>query len=223
MSLQIKIEQLFTEIVNWPGYSSIHHLVDSADVDIYLAGGAIRNLILGNKNIKDFDFFISGNNEQSVLSYLSQHGEVIYGPFGSPRWFPHGKAEIYCDLIWINEFYNGLWPCEDIVDVLNQFDFTANAVAVDLKNAKVFNPVNGLRDIENRTIRSVRFDYPNEPISKNTSLTRLEILWIRLLHYSIKYNMHMEPITKQWVEDNQIFRKKIPEFEKLFFKPDVKL
>lgn len=223
MTLEIKIEQLFTDLVRWPGYSAIHTLVERDDVDLYLAGGAVRNLIIGEQKIKDYDFFVNSSDKKNVLEYLSKQGKVVFGPFGSPRWYPHGDTEIYCDLIWINEFYNGLWHCKDIVDVLNQFDFTANAVAVDIKSARVFNPENGLRDIENKTIRAVRFDYPNEPISESTSLNRLEVLWIRLLHYANKYNMKIEPITKAWIEDNYSFKKSIPKFEKLFFKTDIKL
>ncbi len=223
MSLEIKIEQLFTALIKWPGYSAIHTLVERDEVELYLAGGAIRNLIIGSREIKDYDFFVNVNNKDDVLKHLSKHGKVEYGPFGSPRWYPKGDTEIYCDIIWINEFYNGLWYCKDIVDVLNQFDFTANAVAVDIKTATVFNPENGLRDIENKTIRAVRFDYPNEPISNNTLLTRLEVLWIRLIHYSNKYNMVIEPITRAWLEKNKNYKNNVSEFERLFFKPNVKL
>lgn len=207
MSLEIKIEQLFIELVKWPGYSAIHALVERGDIELYLAGGAIRNLIIGERKIKDYDFFVKSDNKKDVLDYLTKYGKVILGPFGSPRWYPDGAAEIYCDLIWINEFYNGLWHCKDIVDVLNQFDFTANAVAVDIKTAQVFNPENGLRDIDNRIIRAVRFDYPNEPISDSTSLKRLEVLWFRLLHYANTYDMKIEPITKSWIESNLIFKR----------------
>lgn len=223
MSLEIKIEQLFNNLVGWPGYSAIHALVERDDVELYLAGGAIRNLIIGEQQIKDYDFFVNYGDKKDVLDSLSKHGKVVFGPFGSPRWYPNGATEIYCDLIWINEFYNGLWHCKDIVDVLNQFDFTANAIAVDIKTAQVFNPQNGIRDIDKRIIRAVRFDYPNEPISESTSLKRLEVLWFRLLHYSSKYDMKIEPITRNWIERNLSFKYKDTEFTNLFFEPDIKL
>jgi len=223
MSLSIKIELLFSELIKWPGFSAIQNLIERDNVDLYLAGGAIRNIIIGNREIKDFDFFVDSDNKEEVLGYLSKYGNVIYGPFGSPRWYPSNGTGIYCDLIWISEFNNGLWRCKDITDVLNQFDFTANAIAIDIKTAQVFNPENGLRDIKDRIIRAVRFDYPNEPIAHRTPLTRLEVLWFRLLHYSNKYHMELEPITKNWVLENSNFRVKEEEFKNLFFKPDIRL
>ena len=222
MSVKIILEKLFSELNNWPGYNTLHELLNHDDVELYLAGGSVRNIILGEREIKDFDFFIKSSNKKEILENLSTNGKVTYGPFGSPRWYPKANTEIYCDLIWINEFYNGLWRCEDIIDVLNQFDFTANAVAIDIKSANIFNPENGLRDIENKIIRAVRFDYPNEPISDQTSLKRLEVLWFRLLHYSNKYDMKIEEVTRAWLQKNSVFAKQELEFSKIFFNPDIR-
>jgi len=223
MTLNLKIEKLYSELNKWPGYGPIHTLLDFKNTDLYLAGGSIRNTLIGQNTIKDFDFFIKSSDKEKVLNHLSNYGNIVYGPFGSPRWFPKEETSVYCDLIWINEFYNGLWKCRDIIDVLNQFDFTANAIAIDLNTAKIFNPENGLRDIEKRVLRAVRFDYPNEPISNHSSLTRLEVLWFRLVHYSNKYDMKLDGVTKDWILCNSNFSAKKKDFSELFFEPDVRI
>ncbi len=170
MTLKIEKEKLFYELNNWAGYQTISNLLDDKNTKIYLAGGAVRNSIIGIREIKDFDFFIKSEDKTKILTHLGELGFVTFGPFGSARWHPKDVTDVYCDLIWINEFNNGLWKCEDIIDVLNQFDFTANAIAFDINSGVIFNPENGIRDIEKNTIRAVRFDYPNEPISANSLL-----------------------------------------------------
>ena len=110
--------------------------------------------------------FLGGDSTDEILDVLESQGEMVTGPFGSPRWYPtHGTRSSW-DLIPIATFWNGLWPCEDIVDVLNQFDFTGNAIAIDVRTGSVYDPQNGRRDMERRTMRAVRFDYPDEPIVK---------------------------------------------------------
>lgn len=221
--LEITKWKLFSELKKWHGYHAICKLLSDDNTNIYLAGGALRNIIIGNSKIKDFDFFIKSKNKKDILNYLNEQGCVTYGPFGSARWYPKEESEVYCDLIWIDEFYNGLWKCEDIIDVLNQFDFTANAVAIDIRSGAISNPENGLRDIECKILRAVRFDYPNEPISGKTTITRLEVLWFRLLHYANKYNFKIDPVTTEWLQKNIAFSEQENEFERLFFKPDIRL
>src|SRR5438045_2217365 len=102
-------------------------LEEHADLDAYLVGGVPRDVALGRvSDPKDFDFILRGPAVGAALDAMSRAGDVRLGPFGSPRWFPEG-AEIYCDVMPVDWFFNGLWRCEDIVDALNQFDFTGNA------------------------------------------------------------------------------------------------
>ncbi|HOV64003.1 MAG TPA: hypothetical protein PLG43_09010, partial [Spirochaetia bacterium] len=188
------------------------------DMPVYLAGGALRNLLLGKKSgLKDFDFFLDEAHFEDAVTMLGQYGSVIKGPFGAPRWFPGGADDVSCDLIAIERFYNGLWQCEDIVDVLNQFDFTANAVALDLRTGGFFDPVNGVRDIYRLTMRAVRFDYPDEPFMPGQTLSRLEVLWLRIAHYSARYRLSIEPITLRWLHKNQHYAEGASKFSEIFF------
>ena len=209
----------------WPGFKSLVSALDKfSNIRIFLAGGVLRDL-LGDENRrpKEFDFFISGSCVDDFLSFLAQHGKLSMGPFGSPRWFPKNSPNIYADIIPIERFYNGLWKCEDIVDVLNQFDFTANAIALDIRSPRLFDPQNGIRDTQMRIMRAVRFDYPDEPISLGCSLSRQCVLWIRIIHYANILNLEIEPVTKQWLHENSKYVNDVDQFGDIFFVPNIEI
>jgi tRNA nucleotidyltransferase/poly(A) polymerase len=116
----------------------------------------------------------------------------------------------------IKSFSPGLWPCLDIIDILNQFDFTMNAIAIELNTGKLFDPVNGMRDASNKTLKMVRFDYPEGPFLSNQNIDRNAILWIRAIHYASKYDLKIEPITLSWMKKNKHFEDTIDLFSDVF-------
>lgn len=200
-------EHVNDQLFRWPGFSLISQAIESIPtLDIYLAGGVLRNYVSGSSlESKDFDFFVNGPQADfsQFLDFLHTHGDLDFGPFGSPRWRLQKNDEKYCDIVYIPRFDNGLWHCEDILDALNQFDFTANAIALDLRSDALIDPQNGMRDAERRILRAVRFDYPDEAISKELSLTRNCVLWMRLNHYAKLLGYAIDPITLQWLERNR--------------------
>jgi hypothetical protein len=188
-------------------------------LDVYVAGGLVRDVVLGEMtSSKDIDFFVDGPSVDEVLAQLAGEGTLCWGPFGSPRWMPPGCQE-YADFVPIPRFFNGLWRCEDILDALNQFDFTGNALAIDLKTDTLFDPQHGLRDLASRVMRAVRFDYPDEPITPGSNLTRLEVLWFRLLHYAAARELRIEPLTARWLLEHRRFESELPAFTASFFPP----
>jgi hypothetical protein len=168
-------------------------------VDCFVAGGVVRDVLLESPPLpSDVDLFVGGGEASHFIEDLAVEGTVRRGPFGSPRWTPAGDSS-YADVIPIEDFYNGLWRCEGIVDALNQFDFTCNAVALDLRSGRIYDPQNGVRDARKRRLRAVRFDYPDEPIAPNVNLTRPAVLWFRLLHYAMARSLEIEPVTLSWL------------------------
>ncbi len=215
LDLSNKIWALFKQI---PAYDIVKSIMIEFDnLDIYLAGGSLRNIIMGIKNQKDLDLFFGGESVENAITRFKEHGVLKRNPFGNERWFSLTYNNIYCDLIPIQKFINGLWRCKDIVDTLNQFDFTANAMAVDLRNGKFYNPQNGLRDLLNKEMRAVRFDYPEEPIFPGQTLTRNQVLWFRILHYAAALDFKIEPITMRWLIINRKFSEFVELFNKNFF------
>ena len=216
-------EQALTSLRTWSGYAEIADAMRRfPSVRIYLAGGIVRNIVAGiAAHIKDFDFFIEGAEAHAFLAHLDRHGRLTYGPFGSPRWRAGDGDPVYCDIIRITHFNNGLWRCQDIVDVLNQFDFTANAIALDLRDGAVSDPQNGMRDARDHRLRAVRFDYPDEPISHFTTLSRNAVLWARLQHYAAVLHFDIEPVTQRWLDAHAHYAAELDEFAAVLFPPTI--
>jgi hypothetical protein len=213
--------EAFRRLRSWTGFETITTLLcDLPELDIYLVGGFLRDLVLDLPHANDFDFLLGGDGLDAAYKILGLHGELSSGPFGSPRWYPFSDQHTYCDIVPIERFYNGLWRCEDIVDALNQFDFTGDALGMDVRSGAFFDPQNGLRDLSKRIMRAVRFDYPNEPIAAGHILTRPAVVWFRLLHYAAVKNLQIEPITLGWLRENRQFYESLNEFAKTFFPLD---
>lgn len=192
--------------------------------DFFIAGGAVRDFSYsGGKINGDIDLFLSDKGYQALKSLQHRFGQIIMNPFGSERWFPDANSAFYYDVIKISEFYHGLWRCQDIIDVLNQFDITANAIAFDLSNGDFFNPTNGLRDLRNKELRAVRFDFPEMVVSKDIPISRNSVLWFRYNHYCNKLKYAIEPITREWITKNKFRKNDLKLFAKHFFEPTIDL
>jgi hypothetical protein len=189
---------------SWPGYRTLASVLERFDdLKVFLAGGVIRNHVLGLATApRDFDFFLQGPSMDCALQVFADEGRLARTPYGAPRWYPHGGAQ-YADLIAIEDFKPGLWRCEDMIDVLNQFDFTASALGLDLRSGTWFDPQNGFRDALRRTMRMVRFDYLEGAFMPGAELTRNTILWFRILHYSKALSLAIEPLTLAWLRKHR--------------------
>lgn len=196
-------------------------LLNSIDFELYISGGVVRDYFISTEfSIKDIDLFFKGNPNKFIQT-LKKNGEVTTGPFGSLRWFPNNESKIYYDIISIVNFDNGVEKCQNINDVLNQFDFTANSIAFSLNTGEFYNPINGLLDIKNKTLKMVRFDYPHEMISKKVEISRISVLWFRLLYYSNKLGFEIDKETWTWLNNNRESYNDLELFKKYFFNPII--
>lgn len=210
---------------SWLGFPVLHEAMQTYnDLRVYVAGGVIRNVLLGLSSVsKDWDFFLAGPTVDETIKLFRHHGRLTETPYGAPRWYPQADDSQYADLIPIVDFAPGLWRCEEIVDALNQFDFTANAVAFDLRTGEAFDPQNGVRDAGRRIMKMVRFDYPNGPYVPGAILDRNVVLWFRIVHYASTLNLEVEPITRAWLIAYGDQRTHAETFERQFFRPNLRV
>ena len=207
-------------------FSSLLELInDLPENNFFLGGGTVRDILSDDElPVKDIDMFLTAEALGKIRGFLVDNGSLVVNQFGTNRWYPKGPARnFYYDIIQIPKFYNGLWDCRDITDVLNQFDITANAVAFDLLSGQFFNPQNGLHDIKNKILKAVRFDFPELAVSKEIDISRNTVLWFRYNYYAQKLGYEIEPLTKQWIADNAFRSSEIEKFKQYFFDPNLHL
>ena len=101
------------------------------------------------------------------------------------------------------------------------FDCTANAIGVNITTGEVYNPVNGIEDIEKKILRAVRTDFPEMPVSDKIPLSTVSVFWFRLLHYQVKLGFTFDEATEQWIVENKHRMRDREMFVNYFFEPQL--
>jgi tRNA nucleotidyltransferase (CCA-adding enzyme) len=213
------VETVNASLVKWRGWSRVAALLtERPEMVLYLAGGALRDLLAGlSSRSNDLDFFFAEESDlDDVAHQLGHEGRIERNVFGSPRWYPAGEDDLYCDLMAIRRFHNGLGRCRDILDVLGQFDFSGNAMALDLRSGRFFDPFDGASDLRRHIMRAIRFDHPDEPLVPGHDLSRTQVLWLRLVHYTALLGLEIEPATLAWLREHAPALRKRARFEEVF-------
>ena len=163
------MKTLPAKLKNWSNQLFIKQLAKQfADADIFLVGGAVRDLLLGHAT-KDFDLVIRNVSKPQLEKFLSSRGKVnlVGKKFGVFKFVPKGwtGAEIDIALPRTEHSINGSGRYKDfkissnaklkIEDDLGRRDFTINALAFDLKNKNLVDPYNGLTDLKKKNIKAV--------------------------------------------------------------------
>lgn len=212
---------------------NIQSLISTPDIDVitsykqienmYVCGGCLRNILLNGDIGKDIDIFVDCNQVEleTFIKYLQNYGRVDYGQYGSPRFYPSSEKTTYVDIVPFYNFTVAPEPIRNIHDLLCNFDFTANAIGINVKTGEVYDPVDGMLDIEHKLIRAVRLDFPEQPVSEAISLSAVSVFWFRLLHYQHKLNFSFTPETERWILANAYRLSDINDFTRFFFNPNI--
>ena len=167
----------------------VQELAVGAGANIYLAGGAVRDLISGMP-IRDLDFTIEGNPfriarelEKGGARILSEderlrHVELIFagdadGSIAAARDDVYHRPGTKPEIRW-----------STIMEDLRRRDFSLNAIAISLNPASrglLLDPTNGLADLEKHEMRALSIhSFTNQPV-------RL----LRLLRYCVRMSFKM--------------------------------
>jgi putative nucleotidyltransferase with HDIG domain len=121
-----------------------------ADIPVYLVGGAVRDAILG-REVHDLDFAVS----QNALKFARTLADKLSAAF-----YPLDAENDTARLVIIHEDgardildfagYRG----ESLEDDLCGRDFTVNAIALDLRNGEILDPLGGLADLRAKCLRA---------------------------------------------------------------------
>ena len=104
--------------------------------NVYLVGGAVRNLLLAKK-VNDLDIIISGLSEEKFLELFSDAKKV--GTDFEVFLLKDSKKNIKYEITLIKD--------GELHKDLKRRDFTINSIAVELKKLKLIDPFNGLSDL----------------------------------------------------------------------------
>jgi poly(A) polymerase len=136
----------------------------TAGYQLYLVGGAVRELLMGRPSRGEFDFATDAKPEETVriLQGWADWRKLIGIRFGTVG---AGKAGMVFE---ITTFRREMYPADDrhptvtfgdrIEDDLARRDFTVNAMAIRLPEGEFADPYGGVRDLAAR-----RLDTPLDP------------------------------------------------------------
>jgi tRNA nucleotidyltransferase (CCA-adding enzyme) len=176
----------------------VQELSRSQELNVYLTGGAVRDLISG-QTIRDLDFAVEGNPIRIVRELEKGGARLIWE---SERLRHH-------EMIFAGEAEGSISAARDdmydrpgakpvihfagIMEDLRRRDFSINAIAISL-NAQsrglLLDPMNGLADLERQEVRALSIHaFTNQPI-------RL----LRILRYCARMSFKMESRTQEWFD-----------------------
>ncbi|MDZ7798880.1 MAG: HD domain-containing protein [Patescibacteria group bacterium] len=152
-----------------PALSFINKVLKKfSQAEIYLVGGAVRDIILKRKT-KDFDFVVRNLSAKKLENFLKKSGKVnlVGKSFGVFKFVPKNSKIEAIDIALprtehslkmtggYRDFKVQSKARLPIEKDLKRRDFTINALAYDIKNKKLIDKFNGLSDLASKQIRAV--------------------------------------------------------------------
>jgi tRNA nucleotidyltransferase/poly(A) polymerase len=176
--------------------AQVQALAQAQEANIYLTGGAVRDLITGMP-IRDLDFVVQGNPSR-LARELEKHGAKTLEENERLRHIEMvGPGDVDFSLAAArDETYDrpGARPearWATIVEDLRRRDFSINAIAISLNPASrglLLDPTNGLADVEKREVRVLSMH----------SFTNQSIRLLRILRFCVRLDFKMESRTGEW-------------------------
>ena len=174
----------------------IQELAAAAESNLYLVGGAVRDLTSGMP-IRDLDFTIEGNPSR-IARELEKGGAQLISENENLRHIELILAgDVDVSLAAAREdiyAHPGTKPdvrFSTIMEDLRRRDFSVNAIAISLNaNSRglLLDPTNGLADLERREIRALSIhSFTNQPV-------RL----LRALRYAARMGFKLDSRTSDW-------------------------
>ena len=139
-------------------------LAQRCSAPLYLVGGSVRDFLAGFEKDEQPDWDIcSPASEDEVLAAASACGFSARSVFRNTGTVKLEKSGVLCEFTRFrsDKYVRGehspseIIFTDDIKTDARRRDFTANAVYYDLKNKTFCDPLGGIKDIENKTLRTV--------------------------------------------------------------------
>lgn len=178
-----------------PIFKTISEVADSANLECYVVGGFVRDILLNRKQIKtDIDFVCVGsgiNLAKEVAKKLGNKTEVKYFKNFGTAMINH-QSECYEFVGARKESYraNSRKPIvEDgsLNDDQNRRDFSINAMAISLNSSSYGNlvdPFNGTEDLKSKSIKT--------PLNPDVTYSDDPLRMMRAIRFATQLNFSIE-------------------------------
>jgi tRNA nucleotidyltransferase (CCA-adding enzyme) len=174
----------------------MQELAVETSTNVYLAGGAVRDLISG-MSIRDLDFTVEGNPSR-LARELEKGGAHVVDEDEKLRRVDmifagdvDGSIEAAREEIYPRPGARPETRWSTIMEDLRRRDFSLNAIALSLNAASrglLLDPTNGLADLESREVRALSIhSFTNQPV-------RL----LRAIRYCARMEFKLESRTEEW-------------------------
>lgn len=160
---------------------------------LYIVGGYVRDTLLGITS-PDIDFATPMEPDR-VKQILDDHGLPVYtigekyGTVGTRV----GDVPVEITTFRTEEYHHDRHPevkyVQTLQDDLQRRDFTINAIAIDTVAKTVFDPFDGMKDIQNKVVRAV--GEPSERFREDP------LRLLRLYRFAFRYQFHIDSKTEQ--------------------------
>jgi tRNA nucleotidyltransferase (CCA-adding enzyme) len=175
---------------------TITELATSETLNLYLSGGAVRDLI-GGAIIRDLDITVEGNPVRLANALQKQGAQLLEEDERLRHYQMVMPGNVECSFEAAREeVYErpGAKPevrWSTIIEDLKRRDFSLNAIAISLNAASrglLLDPTNGLAELEKHEVRALSMhSFTNKPV-------RL----LRALRFTVRMGFKLEPRTADW-------------------------
>jgi tRNA nucleotidyltransferase/poly(A) polymerase/2'-5' RNA ligase len=180
----------------------IKSLINDLKSDVYVIGGAVRDLIL-NKQNKDIDLIVTKIPIDTLISHLQKFGkvDVVGKSFGVIKFIDADGINYDIALPRTDKKnnmggYRGFDVQSDenlpIEDDLSRRDAKMNAMAINVNTGKFIDPLGGLKDIENKQISAANTEaFSDDPLRM-----------LRIVGFASRFGFTIEPQTMKMIQNN---------------------
>ena len=184
---------VFHKHSGWLEVQDILNTLHKSGFKAYLAGGCVRDALLG-QTPKDFDIATSARSEQilkffsksnqqgkafGVVAVFCKQGMVEVATFRKDGPYLDGRHPEYVEFL------------DDKEDALRR-DFTINALFYDIQTKQVIDYVGGLKDLQNKIIRTV-----GPPADR---FTEDKLRMVRALRFQIQLGFDLDSVTENAID-----------------------
>ena len=209
----------------WRVVTRISEILHDSEIQGYLVGGFVRDLIL-ERPTKDIDVVVIGSGihaaetcakemNVSKVSVFKNFGTAMFVAEGIDVEFVGARKESYTRDSRKPIVENG-----SLQDDQNRRDFTINALAIDLSKSEfgeLIDPFDGIQDLENKTIRT--------PLAPEETYSDDPLRMMRAIRFASQLNFEIDRLSLQAISDQKgrieiISKERITEeFNKILLSP----